>query len=250
MKFARWPLGFVFAALVLAGCGGGSKPAATAPDPASPSGTSAKTATQAPSATASPSATTSPTATPESADAVTQAAARALEAVPRNPLTRDSCLQDNPEQKICINLVTPESLGTGIARFTAGDPQGGGFAFLMGRTGTGEWHYWMGSQQQFYVLTQLPGELRACGGGKPVALHEAPDASSPGAGELGDGTTIQADAFVLTSAGAFGVGGKRGDGWYRVTSPAGAWVHASDTAAASLGDCSLRDAIEGPTPRG
>jgi hypothetical protein len=182
---------------------------------------------------------------------VVLAATKELDAVYRNPLTRDSCLADNPESKPCIAQASANAaLAGGIARFTGGYPDGGGFAFLMGRTADGAWHYIFGSQQGFYLRTDLPGDIRACGAGSPITIRAAADAGSAAAGKLDDNATAPADRYVLTKAGVFGANGTRGDGWYHISAPTAGWVHASDTADASLGDCKLRDAVEGVQPRG
>lgn len=199
---------------------------------------------------ATPSA--SPTAVPVDAAAqAIEAATTQLSALYRSPLTRDSCLEDNPDNKPCIALSSADSaIGGGVAAFTGGYPDGGGFAFLMGRGDDGSWHYWYGSQQGFYVLTNLPGDIRACGAGQPVTVRASADDSSSSVGSLPDGASGHAEKFVLTVAGVPGVSGSRGEGWYQLSAPVAGWIDARNTADASLGDCKLRDAVEGAPPHG
>ena len=254
-KRTWWPgvaAAFVLAAVLASACGGGSdKAAQVATQPANTAAATDRPASPAASATAKPSPSPSVSATTSASDAVVLAATKELDAVYRNPLTRDSCLQDNTAQKVCIVQASPNAaLAGGLVRFTGGYPDGGGFAFLMGRAADGAWHYLYGSQQGFYLRTELPGDIRACGGGGPITIRATADANSAAAGTIADGATARAEQYTLTTAGTFGANGKRGDGWYKVSAPAAGWVHASDTADAALGDCKLRDAIEGAQPRG
>lgn len=202
------------------------------------------------SPSASPSAPPSPVPV-DSAAQVIKAATTELSALYRAPLTRDSCLKDNPDHRSCIALTSSNSaIVGGVAAFKGGYPDGGGFAFLMGRVSDNGWHYWYGSQQSFYVLTNLPGDIRACGTGQPVTVRASADESSASVGSLPDGTIAHAKNFVLTTPGVPGVSGSRGDGWYQINSPKDGWVDARSTSDASLGDCKLRDAIEGAPPHG
>lgn len=241
----------VLVAAIASACGGGSdKPKATATQDTNTSPSdSAPTSAPSPSATAAKSPSATPSAS--DSDAVVLAATKELDAVYRNPLTRDSCLKDNPGNKVCIvQASAAAALAGGIARFTGGYPDGGGFAFLMGRTADDAWHYIYGSQQGFYLRTDLPGDIRACGGGTAITIRSAANTSAAAAGTLADNATAHAEQYVLTTPGAFGPNGARGDGWYKISAPTAGWVHASDTADAALGDCKLRDAVEGAQPRG
>ncbi len=242
--------------IFLAGCSDSNSPppAATtaalptlAPLPARPgSGTNAAS----PSPAASPSASASPSQRDEQALAV-EAAMKEVDAVYRSPLTLDSCLKDNAGNKACIALASNEpTVRGGVARFTGGFPEGGGFSFVMGRTADSGWHYWFGSQQGMYQLSDLPGELRACGNGNAVTVRASPDSAAASAGTLKDLDTATAQEFRLTKAGSFGTNGARGEGWYRVTGAAAGWVAARESSDAKLGDCALHDAIEGSAPRG
>jgi hypothetical protein len=180
-----------------------------------------------------------------------EGAVKAVDAVYRSPLTLDSCLKDNPGNKPCIALASNETtVRGGIARFTGGFPDGGGFSFVMGRQADGAWQYWSGTQQGIYQLVEFPGELRACGGGNAVVVRASPDSSAASSGTLKDLATSTAQEFRLTKAGSFGTGGGRGEGWYRVTGAVPGWVLSRDATDAKLGDCSLHDGIEGATPRG
>ncbi len=245
----------VAVALALGGCGGSSSEKDT-PAPQSPTSGISNTPHETPTAeaSASPSPSPSPSVSPTlqaGTDAASVAALKDTDSLYRSPLTRDACLADNPQQKVCIERTTPESaLDGGVARFSGGYPEGGGFAFLMGRTSAGEWHFWLGSQQEFYVLANLPGDLRACGGGEDVVARANPSSDAAAAGKVPDLSVAHAEEFVLTKSGTFGVSSTRGDGWYRISSPVTGWVASRDVTDAKLGDCRLRDAIEGASPRG
>lgn len=254
---ARTPLllATLVALLSAAACGGsnGKTPGVTPQDTlaALPSQTpTAAAPSPSPSATPSPS----PTATPDNAkerNAVLQAAAAELDALAVSPLTRDACLKDNPSQKVCIDLSpADQSLAGGIARLAGGDPQGGGFAFLMGRAADGQWHFWYGTQQAYWVLTTLPGDLLACANGKGAVIHQQPAASSPAVSTVPDLAKLHAEEFVLAQPGSFRAGGARGSGWYRVSSPASGWVSSDDETDAAQGNCQLHDAVLGTGSRG
>jgi hypothetical protein len=162
-----------------------------------------------------------------------------------SPLTLEACLKDNPDRKPCIDLQTPmDQLPRGVARFAAGDPDGGPFTFLMGRMADGAWGYWLGSRQMTYILDTLPGDILTCGLGSEVHIRERPQDDAASLSTFKDLTELRADQFVLTAAGTYGVSGKRGDGWYHVVTPVDGWVQASKTTAAALGDCLLHDEVE------
>lgn len=241
------------AALLLAGCslrdsGSDETPTVAAsetttevPGTASPSDTEQPT-------TAAPSPTpteTEPPATSADAEAALAAALEALDARHVRPLTRDACLEGNDEGQICIDLVSGEAaIAGGIARFEAGDPNAGPFSFFMGRDANGQWHYWFGTQQQTYILQSVPGSLVACGLGGPAEIRAQPSADAELVATLDDEDALEAVEFVLTVPGSFGAGGERGEGWYRVSSPAEGWIDSRQVSDAALGDCLLHDAIE------
>ena len=244
-----------------------SSPSAVSPSPsASPSGQSA-------SPTASPTSTTTSESTAEVAPApqrpggseqdAIDAALIALDARYLSPLTRDGCIAESAsavqssdsgssdsgtsggDSRPCIEYVPGESSpASGIAWFNGGDPDGGGFSFAMGQTAAGSWDYWFGTQQQTYVLTTLPGQGLACAAGAGVTIRAEPFLDGAQVAQLSDGDAVSADLFVLSQGGSY-TGGANGDGWYKVSAPAEGWVHARELSDAALGDCSLRDAIEG-----
>jgi hypothetical protein len=220
--------------------------------PLSPTDGGATNPSPSPGPSASPSAAASPSPAPVDAAAkAIEAATKELNALYRSPLNRDSCLKDNPDNKPCIALTSADAaIAGGVAAVTGGYPDGGGFAFLMGQGADGNWHYWYGSQQGFYVLVNLPGDVRVCGAGQPVNVGSSSDPSSGAAGTLPDGSTAHALKFVLTKAGTPGVNGSRGEGSYQIDAPVSGWIDARNAADASLGDCKLRDAVEGAPPHG
>jgi hypothetical protein len=241
------------AVLATAACGDASEPSASTTQTATaPAATAAGSPTRAVSPQVSPTvtATAAPSATPLPAAADAKAAAIAaavkeLDARVVSPLNRDACLQDNPARKVCIKLEAPDaSVQRGVAEFGAGDPDGGGFGFVMARTAAGEWRFWFGSQQQFYVQLVLPGALLACGEGNGVAVRAQPSVSSAAVSTVKDLVQLQAQEFVLTIPGKYGSGGTRGEGWYHVTTPVDGWVQAREATDAKLGNCQLRDSLE------
>lgn len=256
MTRAWWVIGAVTAlAMMLASCGGSSseKNIPTAQPPASVASTTARetaTATVTESPSPSPSPSSSPTLE-SGTDPASAAALKDTDSLYRAPLTRDACLADNPDQKVCIERTTPEpAIAGGIARFAGGYPDGGGFAFLMGRASGGDWHFWLGSQQDFYVLAGVPGDLRACGGGSDVVVRANPSGDAQAVGDVPDLSVAHAEEFMLTKAGSFGASDARGEGWYRISSPVSGWVLSTQITDARFADCRLRDAIEGASPRG
>ncbi len=234
-------LAIVFASVALAACGDKADDA-TVPDLPTASPTSAARAP-----IPQPSPLPSPTPNPETErTAVVDAAVAALGGARYiSPLTLRACLEGNPERKPCIELKTaPAQLARGVARFTLGDPDGGASIFLMGRTANGRWAYWRGSQQQSYVLEMLPGQLLACGGTAEAVIRTEPSVASAVLATPPNLAPLTAEQLRLTMPGEYGVSGKRGEAWYRISSPALGWIDATQTTAASLGDCLLHDEVE------
>jgi hypothetical protein len=172
----------------------------------------------------------------------TEAAVAILDAKVLDSLTLDACLEDNPALDICIAFDgDAPTAAAGIARFAAGDPQGGPFTLYMGRDAAGDWRYWFATTAATYVLETLPGALLVCGRDGPAAVASEP--RSERVVTVRTGGQLAARAFVLTAAGSFPAG--VGEGWYRVSGTADGWIDARDTTDAALGDCSLHDEIEG-----
>jgi len=237
----------VAAALLLVGCSSSSPQAIDETPLATPTSTSdgsGETASPDPGTeTATPTGTSIASGTEVAA--VIEAATAALDARYLSPLSRDACLEDNEAGQICIALASDEgSVEAGIARFDAGDPNGGPFSFFMGRDATGAWQYWFGTQQQSYVLQSVPGELLACGLGEATTVRPQPSSDADATMVLEKQASLTAEEFLITVAGGFGAGGERGEGWYRVSAPAEGWVNAREVTDAALGDCLLHDAIE------
>lgn len=259
-------VGAIVIALTLAGCSNSSSPPpapTTAPLPTLENPPTRQSTTPSiagtPAGSSTPGQTPTPEGTPEatptepageSNGSLIDSAVAAFGAVYREELTRDTCNTDNPDMLPCVSLSSDDAtVQAGIARFTGGYPDGGGFSFYMGRQFDGEWGYWFGTQQQLYQLTSVPGELRACGGGEAVTVRTEPSSTSDEAGFIPDGSTVSAAEFMLTVAGSPS-GGGRGEGWYRVGGDTPGWIAATQSSDASLGSCDLRDAIEGESPRG
>jgi hypothetical protein len=239
------------ATLVLAACGGGDghePPAATATaTPAAATQTEPATEGTTPSPTPTATATPEPARDPGAeAAAAIEAASALLDAAHIEPFNRDSCLEANPESLICISLQSPPAqVAAGIARFRAGDLEGGAFIFFMGRKADGTWALWFATQQRYDVLDSLPGLLLTCGGGRPVTVREGPSATAVETGAVEHRSELVAAEFVLEEEGTLTAGGQWGSGWYRVTSPVSGWVSDADVTDAGLGDCLLHDDLRG-----
>jgi hypothetical protein len=209
--------------------------------------TSTATATTTATPTVTATATASPTPTPggDTDSAAIAAATSELKAKYVSPLSPDSCAKDNPDGQLCIELKSSAAdTSHGAALFNAGDPSGGGFVFAMGRTLSGEWHYWFGTQQQTYHLLSMPGSMIVCADGTGAHIRSAPETDADEVTLVKDLTTVQVSNFVLTQPGTYGASGATGDGWYQVTAPANGWIDARYVANSSLGNCALRDALE------
>lgn len=242
--------------LVLAGpaCGGnGGSPATETPAAVIPFPTVTATISQPPATPAAAPTTPVTTLTPApavvtpaadgpGAEAAIAAAEEQLGATHLDSLTRDACEAANPPNGLCISLQSsPAEVARGVARFTAGSLDGGGFRLYMGRDPGGQWAFWFGTQQRVDVLDELPGALLACGASGPVPVFAGPSGFSSSTGSVARLVQLDAEAFVLIKPGSFAVDGGRGEGWYYVTSPVTGWVSAAEVTSAALGDCLLHD---------
>lgn len=246
---SRWLTPIFLLGLLAAACGGNDAPDPTVPPLGTPSIPAMSTQAAAPTGTPPlDTPTPEPTTQPSDSLAVVEVAVAAVGGVHVSPLTLADCIANNPDNRPCIDIAsTPDQLETGIAKFNGGYPEGGTFMLVMARTESGDWAYWYSAQSLTYLVADLPGELIACGGGADV-----PALSSPGGAEvalLPELERLTADSFVLAEPGAFGADGERGSGYYHITAPIDAWVDATLTTDALLGDCSIRDAFEAQ-PRG
>ncbi|HET7738954.1 MAG TPA: hypothetical protein VFK32_10310 [Tepidiformaceae bacterium] len=238
---SRWLVPVLLVFLLAGACSSNDDTGPTAPPLGTPS--IPATSTQMTPRATTASETASPTPQAAEALAAVDAAVAAVGGVHVSPLTLANCTVDNPDNRPCIDIAsTPVQLTTGIAKFNGGYPEGGTFMLVMARTESGEWAYWYSAQSLTYLVADLPGELIACGGGSDVPALE-----SPGGAEIDlipELQSLTADSFVLVEPGAFGADGDRGSGYYHLTAPIDAWVDATLTADAMLGDCELRDAFE------
>lgn len=201
------------------------------------------TATVSPTVTVTPApAVVTPPVGAPGAVAAIAAAEQQVGAVHLDSLTRTACEAANPPNGLCISLQSdPAHVALGLARFTAGSLDGGGFRLYMGRDLAGTWGFWFGTQQQSDVLEEMPGALLACGAAGPTAVFAGPSGFSSSIGSVARLVQLEAEAFVLAKPGSFAVDGGGGEGWYYVTSPVMGWVAASDVTSAALGDCLLHD---------
>lgn len=246
------PLLILALGAVACGGGGGSEepaPGQSAPAEAAAAATTATGSAATPTTAPSPSPTATPTRGPADRGQVIEAATKAVGARHISPLTRAACLEGNPGELPCIELLSAAaSLDAGLARFTGGYLSGNRFELFLGRAADGSWGYWYSTQQPSYTATELPSAVLTCGGGQGVAVREAPSTEAKVVARLPDLAELRAEEFVLTVAGA--APATRGDGWYRVTGGASGWIPSRDAVAARFGDCAFRNEIEGSAPHG
>lgn len=152
---------------------------------------------------------------------------------------------------VCIETYDPGvAVDLGIMRLSLSAPQGegGSAAVFAGRTASGAWDFWYGTQQTVYRMADLPGDILVCANGDGLNIRQKPDTGSAAVGFVKDLTRLRAEEFVLTTPGGAGPGSGSGSGWYRVTSrdpQVVGWVFSKYTTDARLKDCSVRDAVEG-----
>jgi hypothetical protein len=235
-------------ALVVVACGGGGSIAAKVTTTAATSSPVASTsASPKESPGSSPTNTPAPT-TPSATDiaeAAKAAAIRELDAIYVSPIGRDPCEQNNPGQKMCIELnSTAEDAVHGIVRFLSGFPGGGGAAIYFGRMADGGWHYWFGTQQNVYEVTRFPADAFVCARGAGLNVREQPSTAATVVTLLKDLVVMRAEEFVLTQPGTYGHAGPDPDGWYRISSPVQGWVNYRYVSDASLKTCEFHDAVQ------
>lgn len=193
-----------------------------------------------------PSPTPAPTPTPRD-PSIDEQVQRALRAAGQllNIAVEPDCRQGAD----CIREgVVGPSVGRGILQLAYAGDGGGGAALIMGLDQDDEWVVWLASQRDLYQLLDLPGELRVCNDGEGTELRDAPSLEGASLALADDGEILAAESFLLTEPGSLD---EWGAGWYRITSPIEAWVFSRHVAAATTGDCSLRDVYEkGEEPRG
>jgi hypothetical protein len=247
---------FLLAAMLTASClGGDGDPAEQTTPETTPTSAATATAPATQSATAepttpvaTPTASATPSATLDPADETAKATAAASEvlggAATLDALDRAACEAANPASRICIELLSDGgTVAAGTALFRAGDLDGGGFLFFMGRLVDGSWGYWFGTQQTYDTLDALPGTLVACGLGGDVEVHGAPGGAVTGT--VPHLEQLTAEEFALKEPGQFAAGGTRGKGWYRISAPAAGWVSADHATDAAFGDCLLHEELLG-----
>ena len=225
-------MGVTTLALTFAACGGGGDEDAgtTSPGPTS-------TSTVAPSGS-----TPLPAATVVSSEA--DRAAEAAKAIFGGVV--DTACTPSPESPVCASpnptLGTPDH---GTAAFATSEYSGGGAMEFLGQTPEGEWKFWFGTQNITYQLTVLPGDMQVCAGGEGLNVRESPDRESESLTLLNDDTVIRVDSFVLTEPGSRSpiTGAQAGFGWYHLTNPQEGWAYSKYLSVASLGDCSVHDAM-------
>ena len=220
-------------ALAIAACAGGNEEGGTASPVPARTGAAAS-----PVVASSPG----PTATPAAAEA--DRAAAAAKTIIGGVV--DAACTPSPETPACT--IPNPSLGTpqhGTAAFGASSYPGGGAMEFLGQTPEGEWKFWFGTQNITYQLTVLPGEMRVCAGGAGLNVRASPAVESEALTLLNDDTIISVDRFVLTEPGLRSptTGVQAGFGWYHLTSPKEGWAFSKYLSDASLGDCSVHDAL-------
>jgi hypothetical protein len=219
-------------ALAFAACGGGGDEG-PGTSPPGPTGT----------ATVAPSGSTPLPATTGVSSEADRAAAAAKTIIGG---VVDAACTPSPETPDCT--VPDPSLGTpqhGTAAFGISSYPGGGAMEFLGQTPEGEWKFWFGTQSTAYQLTVLPGDMRVCAGGAGLNVRASSAAESESLALLNDNTIISVDRFVLTEPGSrsAATGMQAGFGWYHLTSPKEGWAFSKYLSVASLGDCSVHDAL-------
>ena len=221
-------------ALTLAACaGGGDEGAGTAsPVPARTGAAASPTVAR----------SAAPTATPGASEADQSAAA--AKAIFGGLV--DAACTPSPETPACI--IPDPSRGTpqrGTAAFGTSAYPGGGAMEFLGQTPESEWKFWFGTQALTYQLTVLPGDMRVCAGGAGLNVRASSAVESESLALLNDDTIISVDRFLLTEPGSRSAttGVQAGFGWYHLTSPKEGWAFSKYLSDASLGDCSVHDAL-------
>jgi heat shock protein HslJ len=169
-----------------------------------------------------------------------QAALTTLGGVPKSEC-RPPAASGTPCVELVIDAAQQSTLPRGIARFSVTYvEEAGSFVAFFGRTSSGAWQFWFGTQERLSPLVALPGDLLACTGINGTRAHLFIDSASEPLPPL---TRLRAEAFVLTRAGDFGSdsGSTSGSGWYRISSPEAGWIAERDVTAAEIGDCSIHD---------
>lgn len=231
----------------IAACGGSSsaRPSASATfsqlQPRTVVGDASPSAAPAQSPSPSATDTPSPSPTPQ-ADARTVAFDAALKIFDAVPAA--DCSSNNPDKKDCLNWSTsPSTPALGVAAFNVGSAAGGGALMVIGLESDGTtWGRWFGTQQALYQAIALPTAMLVCAGGHGLTVYQDANTSSPAAGTVADGKTVEAEQFMLTTPGA---ARSNGSGMYRISSPVAGWAAATDLSVASVGDCSTHDALQG-----
>jgi hypothetical protein len=231
--------------LALAACGGAGDEGTGTTSPV-PTGTSAAQPTASPR-TGGPStspAVGGPTATATPAASEAAQAAAAATAIFGGVV--DAACTPSPETPVCI--IPDPSLGTperGTAAFATSEYPGSGAMEFLGQTPAGEWQFWFGTQDITYQLTVLPGEMRVCAGGEGLKVRSSGAVEADVLTVLNDDAIITVDRFLLTEPGSRSptTGAQAGFGWYHLTSPQEGWAYSRYLSAASLGDCSVHDAL-------
>ena len=126
--------------------------------------------------------------------------------------------------------------------------ESGSAAVFAGRTASGAWDFWYGTQQTVYRMADLPGDILVCANGDGLNIRESPDAGSKVVAFVKDLTRLRAEEFVLTTPGGNAPGTGSGSGWYRVTAKepqVAGWAFSKYITDARLKDCSIQDKVEG-----
>jgi predicted small secreted protein len=153
------------------------------------------------------------------------------------------CSEDLPDGPcIAVDWSDEDQAGGGVV--TAGVQEGivGGQALLVfAQTPEGEWAHWVTiGNGGGGPLLSWPGDMTVCAGGSGLNLRE--DAATNGAliTTLPDGSSVEADGFVLTEPGDpanAGQVGRNGDGWYHIVLPQEGWAYDRFLLPAEQGPC-------------
>ncbi len=132
----------------------------------------------------------------------------------------------------------------GLAYFTTTGSAGDHAILVLGQTRLGAWDIYVSGPLQFYNAIQLPQAVTICGFGSGATVRSSPATESSVVETPSDGTSVNADQFVLTQPGRLPMaqpGGFQGYGWYHLPNPGG-WVYSRYVARDS--SCALHDSLE------
>jgi hypothetical protein len=140
------------------------------------------------------------------------------------------CVTPNPQGKACITLQSSaETVTHGIAHVGVAGADGvGGTNAILGRDRADEWRVWFTTQNFYYQLLVLPGEMIVCADGDDLNVRAAPARDAAVVGTMPHRTRVTAEEFVLTEERTIAAdrqSSQPGAGWYRLSAPVQGWAY-------------------------